>query len=64
MSRIPNDQAQKKLLSEVDLTFTRALQTALSIEAADDRTKRLKETSQTFSKYHLPAIAAEILVMM
>ena len=59
---IRNDQAQKKLLSEVDLTLTRALQTALSIEAADARAKEMKEVSQTFSEYHLPAIAAESLV--
>ena len=39
---IRNDQAQKKLLREVDLTLTRVLQTALSIEAADARAKEMK----------------------
>ena len=39
---IRNDQAQKELLSEVGLTLTRALQTALFIEAAEARAKEMK----------------------
>ena len=36
------DQAQKRLLCKVDLTLTRALQTSLSIKAADARAKEMK----------------------
>ena len=47
---IRNDQAQKMILSKVDL-----LQTALSIKMADARAKEMK----AFSEYHLSAIAAK-----